>query len=194
MAAIAESLTTQADGAASGIMFGRFMLPDMTEHACQVSGLSLDGAVFHSAHVPPGGQQIVAYLDGVGRVEAISAEPVADGFRVMFAAGGPRRDRLDNRLKAVFGNDPGAVNRRHARFEPKDAKSQIALPDGRVYPCEVLDISLSGAGVKVDVLPSLGTYVMFGKMRGRIVRYIEAGVAIEFVESLDRAQLSEQVR
>ena len=175
-------------------MFGRYMLPDMTEHACQVDDLSIDGAIFLSPHVPPGGQQIVAYLDGIGRVEAVSAESVAGGFRVMFPASGPRRERLENRFKAVFGNDPGAVNRRHARFSPKDTKSYITLPDGRNYQCEVLDISVSGAGIKVDVMPSLGTYVMLGKMRGRIVRYIEAGIAIEFVKPLDRRQLSEQVR
>ena len=28
----------------AGVMFGRFMLADMTEHSCQVSDLSIDGA------------------------------------------------------------------------------------------------------------------------------------------------------
>lgn len=194
MSATAGSMTSQAGPDSPGIMFGRYMLPDMTEHACQVSGLSIDGAIFLSSQVPQGGLQIVAYLDGVGRVEAISAEPVSGGFRVMFPAGGPRRERLEQRLKVLLGDDPGAANRRHARFEPKDTQSHITLPDGRSYRCEVLDISVSGAGVKVDVMPSLGTYVMLGKMRGRIVRYIETGIAIEFVKPLDRSQLSEQVR
>ena len=62
------------------------------------------------------------------------------------------------------------------------------MPDGREYNCEVVDISLSGAGIKVDVMPSLGTYIMLGKMRGRVVRYLENGVAIEFVKPLEQAQ------
>jgi hypothetical protein len=86
----------------------------------------------------------------------------------------------------------GAANsddgRRHARFEPRDSQSQITLPDGRVYNCEVIDISVSGAGITVDVMPSLGTYVMLGKMRGRVVRYLENGVAIEFAKSVEQAQ------
>ena len=71
---------------------------------------------------------------------------------------------------------------------------QITLPDGRVYPCEILDISLSGAAVKVDVMPSLGTHLMLGKMRGRIVRYVESGIAIEFLKPLNTTQLSTQIR
>ena len=55
-------------------MFGRFMLPDMSEHPCQVKELSLDGAVFITGQVPQGGTQLVAYIDDVGRVKALSAE------------------------------------------------------------------------------------------------------------------------
>ena len=43
-------------------------------------------------------------------------------------------------------------------------------------------------------MPSLGTYIMLGKMRGRVVRYLDNGIAIEFVKLLDRSQLSEHVR
>jgi PilZ domain len=84
-------------------------------------------------------------------------------------------------------------DRRHARFEPRDNQSQITLPDGRVYNCEVIDISLSGAGVKIDIMPSLGTYIMLGKMRGRVVRYLDNGIGIEFIKQLERPQLSEAV-
>ena len=68
------------------------------------------------------------------------------------------------------------------------------MPDGREYNCEVMDISLSGAAIRVEVMPSLGTYVLLGKMRGRVVRYLENGIALEFVKLLDRSQLSDNVR
>ncbi len=179
-----------------GILFGRFMLPDMTEHPCQVANLTIDGATFITESIPSGGQNIVAYLDEIGRVEAISADPVPGGFHVIFPQTGARRERFAARLRwySSRGADPDANLRRHIRYEPKDNKSHITLPDGRVYTCEVLDISLSGAAVKVEVIPSLGTYIMLGKMRGRIVRYIEAGVGIEFVRPLDGPQLTEQIR
>jgi hypothetical protein len=172
------------------------MLPDMTEHPCQVTNLTVEGATFITENIPSGGQNIVAYLDEIGRIEAISADSVPGGFRVIFPQTGARRERLAARIRWFLEKDEQAGEhlRRHIRYEPKDNKSHITLPDGRVYPCEVLDISLSGAAVKVEVLPSLGTHIMLGKMRGRIVRYFENGVGIEFVKQLDHSQLSEHIR
>jgi hypothetical protein len=187
----------QASLGIASTLFGRYMLPDMSEYPCQVNDISVSGATFITSHVPPGGQSIVAYLEELGRVEAITGEPVSGGIRVAFALKGSRLERLESRLKWLSEKQLGATgeeNRRHARFEPRDSRSNITLPDGRVYTCEVMDISLSGAAIRVEVLPSLGTYVMLGKMRGRIVRYIDAGVAIEFVKPLDRVQLQEQIK
>jgi PilZ domain len=169
------------------ILFGRFMLPDMSEHPCQVPEITLDGAIFLSAVVPPPGQSIVAYLEELGRVEAISAEPLPGGFRIRYSIKGNRLEKLHGRIKWLLDRQSeGPEARRHPRFEPRESQSQITLPDGRVYYCEVIDISVSGAGIKVDVMPSLGTYVMLGKMRGRVVRYLDNGVAIEFIKPLDR--------
>ncbi|MFN0191221.1 MAG: PilZ domain-containing protein [Aestuariivirga sp.] len=197
LTALQQTPGDNASLAISSTLFGRYMLPDMSEYPCQVNDISASGATFVTSHVPPGGQSIVAYLEELGRVEAITGEPVPGGFRVAFALKGSRLERLESRLKWLSEKQIGGAgeeNRRHARFEPRDSRSNITLPDGRVYGCEVMDISLSGAAIKVEVLPSLGTYVMLGKMRGRIVRYIDAGVAIEFVRPLDRTQLQEQIK
>ncbi len=43
-------------------------------------------------------------------------------------------------------------------------------------------------------MPSLGTCVMLGKMRGRIVRHVDSGIAIEFLRLLETAQLSDDPR
>ena len=171
------------------------MLPDMSEHPCQVNELSIDGATFVTGHVPPTGQSVFAYLEEVGRIEATSGEPVSGGFRVDFALTGARRDRLESRLKWLTQKHTGGTpeDRRHARYEPRETSSQITMPDGREYPCEVVDISLSGAGIKVAVMPSLGTYVLLGKMRGRVVRYLENGVAIEFVKPLEDSRPADQI-
>lgn len=199
MSAFAQTYAP-ADGSAVGTvkqtLFGRFMLPDMSEHACQVVGISLDGASFVTSVPVPPGLPIVAYLEEVGRIEATSAESTAGGFNVTFALTGARRDRFETRLKWLVQKESGqsAADRRHTRYEPRDKQSQITMPDGREYACEVVDISLSGAAVKVEVMPSLGTYILLGKMRGRVVRYLENGIAIEFVKLLDRTQLTDTLR
>jgi PilZ domain len=178
----------------SQTLFGRYMLPDMSEHPCQVTDISIDGAIFVTETPPAPGLTLVAYLEELGRVEAISGEKVPGGFKITFNVKGSRLDKLESRIKWLGQRKSGSEeDRRHARFEPRDNQSQITLPDGRVYNCEVIDISLSGAGVKIDIMPSLGTYIMLGKMRGRVVRYLNNGIGVEFIKQLVQPQLSEAV-
>jgi PilZ domain len=178
----------------ANIVFGRFMLPDMSEHPCQVKDISGNGASFMSAHVPPPGLAVVAYIEELGRVEGVSGDAIVGGFAVNFTATGARRDRLVSKIEWLQKREiGGAENRRHPRYEPREKVSQITLPDGRVYPCEVIDISVSGAAIKSDVMPSVGTYMMLGRMKGRVVRYLEHGVAIEFVKQLDKQIIQQHI-
>lgn len=176
------------------VLFGRMMMPDRTEHPFQISQISPDGATILTQVTAPAGIKVVAYIDEIGRVEANVIAEFDGGIALEFIANDARRQRLAEKLKWLAENDKETANkRRHARFEPKDSKSHITMPDGRVYKCEVIDISVSGAGVKTDIMPNLGTYVMLGKMRGRVVRYIEDGIAIEFVRPLAPSSLNDQV-
>ena len=68
--------------------------------------------------------------------------------------------------------------------------SILHLVDGRQYPCRIIDLSLSGAAVEIEVKPAIGIQVTLGTMRGQVVRHFEDGLAIEFAvvqrpESLD---------
>ena len=174
------------------ILFGRFMLPDSSEHPCQVVQLSPDGAVFlTSTAAPPAGLRIVAYLDEIGRVEAVTGDPVEGGFAVSFRSSGQRRERLQSRIRALRGasaDDAEVADRRdplHQGTHEGSGASHITLPDGRVYPCEVMDVSVSGAAIRTHVLPAVGTFVLLGKMSGRVVRYLDRGVSIEFTTHAD---------
>jgi hypothetical protein len=189
--AIAENILPADEWAEPAVIFGRFMLPDMSEHACQVTQLTPDGAVFITTIVPEKESQIVAYIDEIGRVEGVSGDVVPGGYRIAFSHTGQRKERFASRLsgRPVKNTTVGTDLRRHARHRPEDNRSHVILPDGRVYPCEIIDISLSGAALKVDVMPGLGTYLMLGKMRGRIVRYVDSGIAIEFLRPLDTPRL-----
>jgi hypothetical protein len=178
----------------SNIVFGRFMLPDMSEHPCQVTSITRDGAVFVTASIPSPGLAVVAYLEELGRIEAVSGEAVDKGFKVTFTASGARRERLNARIDWLQKKKVGdSEARRHARYEPREKQSQITMGDGRIYPCEVMDISISGAAIKSDVIPSVGTYLMLGRMMGKVVRYIDQGVGIEFVKQLEKSTLSNEI-
>jgi len=196
--ATAQTLETQTTESGNGIkevLFGRLMLPDQTEHPFQISQISPDGATILTQVTAPAGVKIVAYIDEIGRVEANVIAEFDGGIALEFINNDSRRSRLETKLKWLSENDKESANqRRHDRFEPKDSKSHITMPDGRIYSCEVIDISLSGAAVKTEIMPNLGTYVLLGKMRGRIVRHVEDGLAIEFIRPLNQSTLSDHIR
>ena len=172
------------------ILFGRFMLPDASEHPCQVTQLTPEGAVFLTGVAAPAGLGIVAYIDEIGRLEAVAGQAVEGGFAVTFQISGPRRERIESRIRLLRDlspdDDDEIRHRRHPRHETGASASHITLPDGRVYPCEVVDVSVSGAAVRTEVIPALGTSILLGKMRGRVVRYLDSGVAIEFTRQVEQ--------
>jgi hypothetical protein len=179
--------TPTDESAVPRVLFGRFMLPDMSEHPCQVGEIDADGVkLLTSTPVEPG-TSIIAYLDDIGRVDGEVSGRIDGGFHLDFKLTGARRERMEKRIDWLLNSNP--EQRRHDRFSPKQAASHISLADGREYACEVIDISVSGAAIKCHVLPSIGTYVNLGKMRGRVVRYTSDGFAIEFLRKMDPSKL-----
>jgi hypothetical protein len=186
----AESNTSATSSeTAKKIIFGRYMLPDMSEYPCQVSSIDADGATLLSDNAAEPGTPVIAYLEAIGRVDGNLENTIEGGFYLAFNLTGRRRERMERRLEwfeTYDGND-----RRDERYVPKNTTSQITLSDGREYECEVVDISVSGASVKTSVLPSIGTYVSLGKMRGRVVRFTADGIGIEFMRQIESVKMDE---
>ena len=58
--------------------------------------------------------------------------------------------------------------------------TQIVLSNGEVHPCRVVDLSLSGAGLKLEARPAVGERVRVGRTERRVVRHTDEGIAVEF--------------
>ena len=58
----------------------------------------------------------------------------------------------------------------------------------------MIDISLSGAGLRSRLKPSIGSPVTLGRMKGRVVRHFADGFAIEFLTPLERSDLDSALR
>jgi hypothetical protein len=71
-------------------------------------------------------------------------------------------------------------DRRHERIQPRNPSGILTLDDGRQYRCRIIDLSVSGAAIEINVRPAIGTQVTLGNMRGQVVRHFEDGIAIEF--------------
>ena len=56
----------------------------------------------------------------------------------------------------------------------------------------VIDISLSGAAIELAVRPAMGTPVTLGRMRARVVRHFQDGVAVEFASAQEMLTVVQQ--
>ena len=173
-------------------IYGRFMLEDRTEHPCQVVDMSPGNVALRCERIGEPGEKVIAYIDHIGRVEGIVTRTLQDGFAMTVVASERKKDKLAAQLTWLANKHELDLpeDRRHERVAPRNPQSMVQLMDGRQYHCRIIDLSLSGAAIEIDVKPALGVQVILGTMRGHVVRHFEDGVAIEFAvvqrpESLD---------
>ena len=163
-------------------IYGRYMLEDRSEHPCQVVDMSPGNVAFLADQPGQLGEKIIAYLDHIGRVEGVVTRGVEGGFAMTIVASERKRDKLAAQLTWLANKHELDLpeDRRHERVAPRNPMSVMHLGDGRQYQCRIIDLSLSGAAVELDVKPAIGVAVTLGTMRGRVVRHFEDGIAIEF--------------
>ncbi|UVK53112.1 PilZ domain-containing protein [Mesorhizobium sp. AR02] len=163
-------------------IYGRFMLEDRTEHPCQVVDMSPGNVALRTDRIGMPGEKVIAYIDHIGRIEGVVTRTLQDGFAMTVIASDRKKDKLAAQLTWLANKHELDLpeDRRHERVAPRNPTSVLQLTDGRQYQCRIIDLSLSGAAVEIDVKPAIGIQVMLGTMRGQIVRHFEDGVAIEF--------------
>lgn len=179
------------DGPAPINLPARFLMPDRSEHECHAVEITPEGAfLLTSINMPPG-VAIIVYIQDIGRIEATTSERSGGRLKIDFHLTGLRLERLATRLRWLAARNklPPPDGRRHERFVPDQRHAHVTLPDGQKFPCEIIDISLSGAAIKTAVKPALGSQLLLGMTRGRVVRHFQNGIAIEFMQQLQQGQL-----
>lgn len=168
----------------------RFLMQDGSEHGGVVSDISVGGMNIVSDVRPADGTIIIAYVEELGRLEGIVSRADGNGIAVRLTLSALRRDKLEERLGTGKKSSEG---RRYHR-ESTSSVTRVLRADGREMAVRVIDLSLGGVSVESAEWPPLGEQVMVGKMRGRVVRHHESGVAIEFSEiPPSRGSLAEQL-
>jgi hypothetical protein len=85
-------------------------------------------------------------------------------------------------------------DRRHERIVPRDPNSTITTPEGRTIKVRITDVSLSGAGLQTTERLPVGTAILLGRLRARVVRHLENGLAVEFATIQDPDHLEAHLR
>jgi hypothetical protein len=168
-------------------VLGRFMSEDKEEYPCQVVNMSAGGMAMLTPVQCQDGERIVAYLDNFGRIEGVVVRAIDGGFAVRIAASQYKREKIANLLTWLINRESLGLTeeRKHERVVPRNPVSKLILPNGEVLECRVIDVSLSGASIAINKKPEAGTEVILGRMRGRVVRHHDQGLAIQFAELQD---------
>lgn len=172
-------------------LYGRYMLEDRSEHACQIVEMSPGDASVLAERTGEVGERVIAYIDHIGRIEGVITRALDRGFALSLVASERKRDKLAAQLTWIANRHELDLpeDRRHERVTPRNPITLLVLPDGRQYRCRLLDLSLSGAAIEIDVRPAIGTQVTLGTMRGSVVRHLEDGIAVEFANVQRRETL-----
>jgi c-di-GMP-binding flagellar brake protein YcgR len=176
-------------------LLGRFMLEDRREFPCQTVDMSPGSLAVTSAVTGKVGERVVVYVDQIGRIEGQIIRTQADGFAMSISATVRKRDKIAAKLTWLANRHELNLpeDRRHDRISAKVSVITVALPDGRAYQARVVDISLSGAALALEVRPPIGSPIMAGKVRARVVRHFEEGIAVEFATQQTVASLEQNL-
>jgi len=163
-------------------LLGRFMLEDRQEYPCQTTDMSPGSMALISPVAGRIGERVIAYIDHVGRVDGTIMRILDGGFAMTINATLRRKDKLAAKL-TWLANRQGLnlpEDRRHDRTMPNITVASVTLPDGREYQAKIIDMSLSGAALALEVQPPLGSPIMIGRLRAQVIRHFEEGIAVEF--------------
>jgi PilZ domain-containing protein len=165
-------------------LLGRFMRESKEEHPCKLVDVSAGGAAVTSLVSVPLGERVVAYFDHIGGIEGVVVRVFDGGFAFSIAATKHKREKLAAQLtwlanRSELGNEDG---RRHERITPQNGEHTLQLAEGIVLTCRVLDISISGASIATPARPEIGTEVVLGKLRARVMRHHPEGFGVQFLD------------
>lgn len=182
-----------------GALAGRYALPDrrpgdgskIPVYACRLCSISTRLLVAVGPVVGKEGETVSSHFNEFGMLRGRIARRLASGFVAELQMNDIEREKLaakiDWQKRHVHAQLPD--KREHKRFLPRDPRSSIVLADGQSLPCFVIDVSRSGAAVSAHHWPAIGTPMALGRVIGRVVRHLEVGFALQFLQPQEVEEL-----
>jgi len=165
-------------------LLGRFMRESKEEHPCKLIDISAGGAAVTAAVKAPLGERVLAYFDHIGGIEGVVVREFANGFAFRIVATKHKQEKLVAQLTWLANrnelSDP--IGRRHERIVPRQGDCVLQLAEGIVINCRLLDVSISGASIATPARPEIGTEVVVGKLRARVMRHHPQGFGVQFLD------------
>ncbi len=173
---------------------GRYMLPDRREFPCTIVDVAVGGIAVTGPEPGAIGDNVIVYMDELGRVEGQIVRFVEGGFAVALTSTTRATEKMARRLDELQAHgEPSEAGdrRREPRVDLEGEVAPVTMQDGA--EAEIVDLSVTGAEIKIKKRPAVGSLVQLGRVKGRVVRHTKLGVAVEFVEVRNDATLTEQL-
>lgn len=173
-----------ADGAVSvkldlpgHVVIGERRYAGTTLYRATAEGLWFRGDV----EVPGGDVHIT--LRGMTRIHCRVVRSLGTHF-VAVPVNGDEMRRMAGEVLMAARAQADAARRRHERVVPRNPATSVTPNGGVALPAEVIDISVSGAAIRMAQRPPVGAVVMIGRHEARVVRHLPEGFAAEFSRPL----------
>jgi len=165
-------------------LLGRFMRENKQEFPCKLQDISVGGAALISPSPVELDERIIAYFDQIGGIEGHVARVFDGGFALRIKATQHKREKLAAQLTWLTNRqDLEPLDaRRHERAVPTSSSGTLQLAKDIIIQVEVVDVSMSGASIATEARPEIGLEVQLGRLRGRVVRHHDRGIAIQFLD------------
>jgi hypothetical protein len=129
------------------------------------------------------GENVVLYIDEIGRVEGVVSRVLSEvGYAIEFHVPQRKRDKIADQLTWIINKDRlGLFDEREAERRPAGGQVIAVYGDGLSIACSVIDVSIFGVALRtVGPRPMVGDKVKVGERSGTCVRYVENGFAVDF--------------
>jgi hypothetical protein len=173
---------------------GRFTAPDCRDYSCRTIDLSAEVVALRSDYAPSVGERIALHLEQWGKFEGTVIRTFNGGFTVDLQIAD--RSRAHVAMQLAWLSRHAAVDatfRAHERLTPRRRFTTFTVQDVTL-PCEILDISRSGASIRTSVKVPDGEVVLLGRRTiAEVARQTEDGFAVRFRRLLSLAVFDEDI-
>ncbi|HEY8066088.1 MAG TPA: PilZ domain-containing protein [Methylosinus sp.] len=162
---------------------GRFFLPpDQRRYPCRTIDMSAEIVALRSDYRPAVGEKVTLDLDRWGRFDGAVIRLFDGGFTLGLEVEDRPRAHVAMQfawLTRHFAPD-AARCRSHERLRPKRRFTTFTVAQVTL-PCEILDLSRSGASLRTEVQVPPGEKITIGKKtQAEVIRPTEDGFAVRF--------------
>ncbi len=161
----------------------RGLTADGEEFIAQTLDICAGGIRLTVDHPLRVGEELILYLDEIGRVEGTVVRPLEEnGFAIALRTPLRKRDKIADQLTWLINRD--RLNLSEERIaERRHGSGQVVVTfgQGTTIACAVVDMSVFGVALRTKgPRPMLGVKVTVGDRTGSCVRFFDGGFAVDF--------------